>query len=76
MFERSPLPNPDLAKDGEDTSNRKPVDGDCPICFMPFEPEKEEIIWCKAACGNNIHKDCFEQWAKSSSGREVKCVYW
>lgn len=43
---------------------------------MEFDPPTEEIIYCKAACGNNIHKDCFDQWARaqpSSSG--VKCVY-
>lgn len=45
---------------------------------MEFEPETEEIVWCRAACGNNIHKACFEQWAASSrtSGDQVKCVYW
>jgi hypothetical protein len=41
---------------------------------MKFESEAEEIIWCRAACGNNIHKQCFEQWAASKPGR-VSCVY-
>ncbi|MCJ1260022.1 hypothetical protein MMC24_007862, partial [Lignoscripta atroalba] len=56
-------------------SNRKEVSGDCPICFTEFEPETEEIVWCKAACGNNIHKGCFEQWATSQKGKEVRCIY-
>ena len=34
----------------------------------------DDILWCKAACGNNIHRHCFEQWAKSKAG-QVKCVY-
>lgn len=34
----------------------------------------EDIVWCKAACGNNVHRLCFEQWAKSKPG-EVKCVF-
>jgi hypothetical protein len=34
----------------------------------------DEVIWCKGACGNNIHRECFEQWAKSKPG-EVRCVY-
>lgn len=34
----------------------------------------DDVIWCRAACGNNIHKQCFEQWAKSKLG-QVKCVY-
>ena len=44
---------------------------------MEFDPsdKSEEIIWCKAACGNNVHKHCFEQWAKSKPGKVVKCVY-
>ncbi|RDW91472.1 RING finger protein Znf1 [Coleophoma crateriformis] len=53
--------------------NRKPVEGDCPICVMEFE-EGESIVWCKAACGNNIHKQCFEQWARSKPGATL-CVY-
>ncbi|KAL8645901.1 MAG: hypothetical protein Q9210_006451 [Variospora velana] len=62
--------------DEEAPSNRKEITGDCPICFMEFEPETEEIVWCKAGCGNNIHKHCFEQWAKSQRRMaDVKCVY-
>ncbi|KAF2203833.1 hypothetical protein GQ43DRAFT_389193, partial [Delitschia confertaspora ATCC 74209] len=56
---------------------RKPIEGDCPICVMEFElkeEEKGEILWCKAACGNNVHKACFEQWARSKPG-DVKCVF-
>ncbi|RAL16508.1 RING finger protein [Aspergillus homomorphus CBS 101889] len=55
--------------------NRKPVEGDCPICFMEFEPEKEDIVWCRAACGNNIHKSCFQQWAATQQSQGVRCVY-
>ena len=58
-----------------ESSNRKPIEGDCPICFTPFAPEEEEIVFCRAACGNNIHAECFEQWAKSQAGKEVRCVY-
>lgn len=53
--------------------SRKPVEGDCPICVMEFE-EGEDIVWCKAACGNNVHRHCFEQWQRSKLG-PVKCVY-
>lgn len=34
----------------------------------------DDVIWCKGACGNNIHRECFEKWAKSKPG-EVICVY-
>ena len=56
--------------------SRKPVEGDCPVCVMEFDEsdKSEDILWCKAACGNNIHRHCFEQWAKSKPG-QVKCVY-
>lgn len=54
---------------------RKPVEGDCPICFMEFG-RNEEIVWCKAACGNNIHKKCFDQWAATTRQSGVRCVYW
>lgn len=55
---------------------RKPIEGDCPVCVMEFEEgeKDEDILWCKAACGQNIHKSCFEQWARSKPG-EPKCVY-
>ena len=82
IFARSPLPSARASGAGADAdadapSNRKPVEGDCPICFMPFEPDDgEDVVWCRAACGNNIHRACFEQWATSQNGREVRCVYW
>jgi hypothetical protein len=47
---------------GSDDNNRKPVEGDCPICFMELEPT-ESIVYCKAQCGQNIHKECFGMWA-------------
>ena len=61
--------------ESEDGVERRPIEGDCPICFTEFEPDKEEIVYCKAACGNNTHANCFEQWAKSQAGRDVRCVY-
>lgn len=58
--------------------SRKPIEGDCPVCVMEFEASERDtpgaILWCKAACGQNIHRHCFEQWAKSKPGT-VKCVY-
>ncbi|KAI9048720.1 hypothetical protein LZ554_007551 [Drepanopeziza brunnea f. sp. 'monogermtubi'] len=56
--------------------SRKPIEGDCPVCVMEFDErdKSEDILWCKGACGNNIHRHCFEQWAKSKPGT-AKCVY-
>jgi hypothetical protein len=72
IFANAPVP-PQSADTG---GNRKPIEGDCPVCMMEFDPsdKTEEIIWCKGACGNNIHRHCFEQWAKTKLG-EARCVY-
>lgn len=70
-----PLPSEAAGDDAKD-GNRKPVEGECPICCMDFEPESSEsIVYCKAACGNNIHKDCFGQWAATKNGQVVTCPF-
>ncbi|KAI9645107.1 hypothetical protein NHQ30_005841 [Ciborinia camelliae] len=64
--------------EGEDETvyngKRKPIEGDCPICVFDMKPG-EEIVWCKAACGQNFHKECFDQWKASKRGALVTCVY-
>ena len=78
IYEGSPLKqsqnNPSI---GSHDGNQKPIEGDCPVCFMEFEPE-EALVWCQEGCGNNIHKACFQQWAATSTaqGTNVRCVYW
>ncbi|KAL7621761.1 hypothetical protein AAE478_009088 [Parahypoxylon ruwenzoriense] len=55
--------------------NRKTLEGDCPICYMPFE-DAEDTVYCRATCGQNIHKECFEMWAatkRKSAGDQVTC---
>ncbi|KAF2490706.1 hypothetical protein BU16DRAFT_469843, partial [Lophium mytilinum] len=71
-----PIPTEDASSDDSD-GKRKPIEDDCPICCMEFEVGKEEIVYCKAACGNNIHKHCFEQWAAAKSGARggVTCPF-
>lgn len=52
---------------------RKPVEGDCPICFCEFDADSpESVVWCRAACGQNIHQECFETWARTKTG-QVTC---
>ncbi|KAK2745923.1 hypothetical protein FQN55_005995 [Onygenales sp. PD_40] len=75
IFSKAPLNPKDSASTENEAGNRKAVEGDCPICFMEFHPAAESIVWCKAACGNNIHKACFDRWAASRAGEEVRCVY-
>jgi hypothetical protein len=66
---------------------RKPVEGDCPICFCEMDQEGEggePVVWCRAACGQNVHKGCFETWAATkrrqageggNAASEVTCPY-
>ena len=76
IFARAPsLPSETAQNDGKD-GNRKPVEGECPICCNDFEPKSSEtIVYCKAACGNNIHKDCFGQWAATKTGQTITCPF-
>jgi hypothetical protein len=79
IFANAPVTtlSPDVAAEVTDTGGtRKPIEGDCPVCVMEFDEsdKSEDILWCKGACGNNIHRACFEQWARSKPG-QVKCVY-
>lgn len=57
-------------------TRRKKISGECPICYEEFEPKNEEIVWCKATCGNNLHKACFEAWRQRHSPEELCCVFW
>lgn len=72
-----PIPSAS-ATNADGPGNRKPIEGDCPICVVEFEPaDGEEIVYCKAACGNNVHKQCFEQWAatKKKGSDAVTCPF-
>lgn len=64
IFARAPPADnqPEANRAGND-NNQKPLEGDCPICFEEMEAQGEAIVWCKAACGQNIHQQCFETWA-------------
>ncbi|KAF4468106.1 E3 ubiquitin- ligase Zswim2 [Fusarium albosuccineum] len=55
-------------KDGQ-SDKRKPIEGDCPICYCELEANSpESIVWCTAACGQNIHQECFKMWAQTKRG--------
>ena len=66
-----------LSGDSKKNQKRKPVEDDCPICCMEFEPDHEEIVYCQSACGNNVHKECFDQWASSrqKDGSDITCPF-
>ncbi|KAF1960126.1 hypothetical protein CC80DRAFT_378230, partial [Byssothecium circinans] len=62
------------ANAGED-GNRKPIEGECPICYADFElNDRKNIVYCKASCGNNVHRDCMQSWATVKAGKAT-CPY-
>lgn len=77
IFARAPPLPEEQGKESEEDGKRKPLEGECPICCEDFEPENtaEAVVYCKASCGNNIHKQCFEQWAATKSGQVVTCPF-
>lgn len=58
-----------------ESDKRKPVEGDCPICYteLEFGGDADNIVWCRAACGQNMHQMCFETWARSRTSGKVTC---
>jgi hypothetical protein len=74
FMQAPPLPSETAEQDSEKDGKRKPIEGECPICCVDFEPGSgEKIVYCKAACGNNIHAECFRQWAVTKS--PVTCPF-
>jgi hypothetical protein len=76
IFENAPL-LPAQQVEGSSDGNRKPTDGECPICCDELVSEgfNEELVYCKASCGNNLHKSCFKQWAATKGGQSVTCPF-
>lgn len=74
IFANAPALPGQVAEDEPMDGNRKAMEDDCPICCMEFE-DGEEVVWCRAACGNNVHKACFDQWARTKMGSTVTCPF-
>lgn len=74
IFERAPRIE---SRAEAEKRNRKEVAGeDCPVCYVPFEPataRPESLVWCRAACGQNFHKLCFDMWAKTCGKARATC---
>lgn len=63
------------------TVKRKSMKGaSCPICFEDFHDGMAEncpsVVWCKAQCGQNIHKQCMDMWKlqKGRAGQTITCT--
>lgn len=67
---------PPISSPKEAESNkRKPIEDDCPICFCELKADSpESIVWCRAACGQNIHQECFTMWEHTKAGN-VTCPF-
>ncbi|KAL1977974.1 hypothetical protein VTN31DRAFT_833 [Thermomyces dupontii] len=44
IFAKAPPADPGPGQTEQESNNRKPIEGDCPICFMELSPQSEEII--------------------------------
>ncbi len=55
--------------------NRKSLAQDCYVCYEPFEGP-DDAVWCRRKCGQNLHRACFEEWARNKDRRDVRCGYW
>jgi hypothetical protein len=55
---------------------RKPIEGDCPICYMELNPDSA-VTYCKAKCGQNIHQQCVSTWIRAQQRTHGKktCPY-
>jgi hypothetical protein len=42
---------------------RKPIDEPCGICLEPMCCP-DEVVWCRAQCGKNLHRECFGNWRR------------
>jgi hypothetical protein len=74
IFKDAPIPSATPTTADSSDPRRKPIEGDCPICYSELETESEKIVYCKEGCGNNIHRDCMNNWAQAKGGKAT-CPY-
>ncbi|KAJ4983600.1 SWIM zinc finger protein [Stagonosporopsis vannaccii] len=60
---------------GQQDGNRKTIEGECPICYDELNIENDEIVYCKASCGNNVHKACMQSWIQVATSGRATCPY-
>jgi len=54
---------------------RVPKEGDdCPICYESMHNVADHTLTYCNSCGNALHKECFQQWAKSAA-HNLTCVW-
>ena len=60
-------------KGAKQDGNRKPIEGECPICYDELD-DKERTVYCKSSCGNNIHMVCMQKWIAAARSNAT-CPY-
>jgi hypothetical protein len=75
IFAHAPLPSTVSAQGDADAGKRRPIEGDCPICFTDLGGDDASVVWCRSSCGNNIHKVCFEAWERSKPPGQTTCPF-
>jgi len=54
---------------------RKCIDGECAICFEDMIEGKEDIVFCRYSCGQNLHQDCMLKWSDKKRDSDITCPY-
>lgn len=74
----------------EKITARRPIKGDCSICYdsldyapLPWMNKEgeaidydDQLVWCRGECGVNFHKTCFERWRICCFPARVSCPNW
>ena len=54
---------------------RRPLEPDCAICTLPMNME-DGVVWCKAECGQNLHRECMREWEDQREERgQLLCPF-
>lgn len=56
-----PVPSP--CPSSKHSARRKPITENCGICYESICCP-EDAVWCRAQCGQNVHRTCFGKWRK------------
>ncbi|KAJ4365598.1 hypothetical protein N0V83_008218 [Neocucurbitaria cava] len=51
---------------------RKPIGGRCPVCHERLHPTLDDITFCSAKCGKNMHLKCMKAWRKRSQAEKPR----
>ncbi|KAF6220515.1 hypothetical protein HO133_002948 [Letharia lupina] len=70
----APIPEPPTPS--HHSHDRRPIQGDCSICFEDLS-SGGDTVWCRAQCRQNLHAECASLWLASQEaiGRVKTCPY-